>query len=50
MIFIYNHVYCNAVSQCVDESMEQDDTFFDVANLKIILTVFVFTSYNVFQA
>ena len=50
MIFIYNHVYCNAVSQCVDESMEQDldDEFFDVANLKIILTVFVFTSYNVF--
>ena len=36
--------------QCVDESMEQDDTFFDVANLKIILTVFVFTSYNVFHA
>ena len=50
MIFIYNHEYCNAVSQCVDESMEQDDTFFDVANLKIILTVFVFTSYNVFHA
>ena len=48
MIFIYNHVYCNAVSQCVDESMEQDDTFFDVA--KIILAVFVFTSYNVFHA
>ena len=47
-----NHVYCNAVSlsQCVDESMEQDDTFFDVANLKIILMVFVFTSYNVFHA
>ena len=39
------------VMQChVDESMEQDDTFFDVANLKIILTVFVFTSYNVFHA
>ena len=36
-IFIYNHVYCNAVSQCVDESMEQDDSFFDVANLKIII-------------
>ena len=48
--FTMNHVYCNAVSQCVDESMEQDDTFFDVANLKIILTVFVFTSYNVFHA
>ena len=50
MIFIYNHVYCNAVSQGVDESMEQDDTFFDVANLKVILTVFVFTSYNGFHA
>ena len=45
-----NHVYCNAVSRCVDESMEQDDAFFDVANLKIILTVFVFSSYNVFHA
>ena len=43
-------MYTNAVSQCVDESMEQDDTFFYVANLKIILTVFVFTSYNVFHA
>ena len=54
VIFVYNEscilLYCNAVSQCVDESMEQDDTFFDVANLKIILTVFVFTSYNVFHA
>ena len=50
MIFIYSHVYCNAVSQCVDESMKQDDTFFDFANLKIILTVFVFTSSNVFHA
>ena len=48
--FTMNHVYCNAVSQCVDESMEQDGTFFDFANLKIILTVFVFTSYNVFYA
>ena len=27
-IFIYNHVYCNAVSQCVDESTKQDETFF----------------------
>ena len=47
VIFIYNHVYCNAVSLSVDESMKQDETFFDVANLKNILTVFVFTSYNV---
>ena len=36
VIFIYNHVYCNAVSQCVDESMKQDETFFDVVNLKNI--------------
>ena len=47
MIFIDNHVYCNAVSVC-DECTKQDETFFDVANLKNILTVFVFTSYNVF--
>ena len=33
--FIYNHVYCNAVSQCVNKSMKQDETFIDVANLKL---------------
>ena len=33
-----------------DELTKQDETFFDVANLKNILTVFVFTSYNVFKA
>ena len=49
VIFIYNHVYCNAMSQC-DESTKQDETFFDVANLKNNLAVFVFTSYNVFWA
>ena len=36
-----------SVSQCVDESTKQDDTYFDVANLKNVLMVFVFTSYNV---
>ena len=33
-----------------DESTKQDETFFYVANLKNILTVFVFSSYNVFYA
>ena len=45
--FSFTIMYTVMQCQCVDECMEQDDTFFDVANLKIILTVFVFTSYNV---
>ncbi len=51
-LFGLRGVIYTVILQYVDESMKQDETFFDVvyfANLGNILTLFVFTSYNVFQ-
>ena len=45
---IYRDIFGPPMVTVCDESTKQDETFFDVANLKNILTVFVFSSYNVF--
>ena len=47
LCIMYTVMQYHCVTVC-DEPTKQDETFFDVANLKNILTVFVFTSYNVF--